>query len=130
MGCTREPAAAIASGRLLVRNDTRGRVLASCAELAGDSMSRRRGLLGRSTLNPGEGLWIVPSQGIHTCRMRFPIDVLYLDRKNRVRKLRPGMPPWRLSVCLTAHSVLELPAGTLAATRTRVGDSLHFQPLP
>jgi uncharacterized membrane protein (UPF0127 family) len=115
---------------LLVRNETRGRLLASSAELADDSASRRKGLLGRRTLNPGEGLWIVPSQGIHTCRMAFPIDVLYLDRKKRVRKLRSEMVPWRISGCLTAHSVLELPAGTIADTGTRVGDSLQLEFLP
>jgi hypothetical protein len=58
--------------------------------------------------------------------MKFVFDVVYLDSKKRVRKIRAGMAPWRFSMCLTAHSVLELPAGSIAATRTQAGDQLQF----
>jgi uncharacterized membrane protein (UPF0127 family) len=58
--------------------------------------------------------------------MRFPIDVLYLDRKKRVRKLRRAMGPWRMSFCLLAHSVLELPAGVISQTGTQRGDQLEI----
>ena len=83
--------------RLLVRNETRGVILAECADVADTSAKRQKGLLGRDDLPAGEGLWIVPCEGVHTCGMRFPIDVVYLDRKKRVRKLRSAMTPWRLS---------------------------------
>jgi uncharacterized protein len=77
-------------------------------------------------LAPGQGLWIVPCEAVHTCGMKFPIDVLYLDRKKRVRKLRRAMVPWRFSVCFLAHSVLELPAGVIEQTGTERGDQLDF----
>jgi uncharacterized membrane protein (UPF0127 family) len=61
--------------------------------------------------------------------MKFTIDVLYLDRKQRVRKTRPEMVPRRISACLTAHSVLELPAGTISRTGTMAGDQLEITDL-
>ena len=110
--------------RILVQNETRHSVLAELTEIADTSAKRRKGLLGRDSLPTGHGLWIVPCESVHTYGMRFPIDVLYLDRKKRVRKLRRAMPPWRLSVCLSAHSVLELPAGAIEQTKTQPGDQL------
>ena len=59
--------------------------------------------------------------------MKFPIDVIFLDRRKKVLKIRPDMGPRRISLCLWAHSVLELPAGTIAATRTQKGDQLEFE---
>jgi uncharacterized membrane protein (UPF0127 family) len=111
---------------LAVINNTRNTTLASGANIADTSATRRKGLLGRNSLPPGQGLWIVPCQSVHCWGMQFPIDVIYLDRRKKVRKLRRGMRPWRLSVCLTAHSVLELPAGTIDQTQTERGDQLQF----
>lgn len=109
---------------LSIWNETRGTLLADAAVLADTSKSRRRGLLDRDTLPPGEGLWITPCESIHSFGMKFAIDVIYLDRKMKVRKVRAGMAPWRMSVCLPAHSVLELPAGTITRTQTQPGDLL------
>jgi uncharacterized membrane protein (UPF0127 family) len=111
---------------LLVRNATRGTTLAEHADIADAPSTRRKGLLGRKSLNQGEGLWIVPCQAVHCWGMQFAIDVVYLDRKRRVRKVTPNLKPWRLSLCLTGHSVLELPAGTIELTNTRCGDQLTF----
>ena len=61
--------------------------------------------------------------------MKFPIDLVYLDKRRKVRKVRHAMPAWRLSACLTAHSILELPAGTVARTGTAVGDELIVENL-
>ena len=113
-------------GRMLVRNETRNTVVAEAAEVADSSGTRRRGLLGRNGLANGEGLWIVPCEAVHTWGMRFPIDVVYLDRNRRVRKIRHALVPWRFSMCLPAHSVLELPAGTANQTKTEPGDQLSF----
>jgi hypothetical protein len=114
---------------LIVRNETRGCVLADAAETAETSAARRKGLLGRDTLPDGHALWIVPCESVHTFGMRFPIDVVYLDRRKRVRKVRRDMAPWRVSMCLLAHSVLELPAGVIDKTGTQPGDQLNlFQP--
>jgi uncharacterized protein len=112
--------------RLRVSNLTRNTVLATCMEVADSGAKRNKGLLGRERLAPGEGLWIRPCEAVHTFWMRFPIDLIYLDRKNRIRKLVSAVPPWRLSACLLAHSVLELPSGTIRETQTQPGDTLEF----
>jgi uncharacterized protein len=112
-----------------VLNQTRNTILATAADVAGTSDKRRTGLLKRDKLERGEGLWISPCESVHTFFMKFAIDLVYLDRKKRVRKVRHAVPPWRLSACLTAHSVLELPAGTAAETGTQPGDQLLFAKL-
>ncbi len=114
--------------RLRVSNTTRKTVLATSMEVASTSSKRSKGLLGRQSLSDGEGLWICPCEAVHTFWMRFSIDLVYLDRKNRIRKLLSAVPPWRLSGCLLAHSVLELPSGTIRETRTQRGDALEFTP--
>jgi uncharacterized membrane protein (UPF0127 family) len=113
--------------KLKVTNTTRGTVVADRADIADTSATRRRGLLKHSGLAPGEGLWITPCEGVHTFGMKFPIDVVFLNRKKKVLKIRPDMGRARIAFGLTAHSVLELPAGRLAETRTAKGDQLEFE---
>jgi hypothetical protein len=115
--------------RVKVRNTTRGTVLATNLEVADSGKRRNKGLLGRDSLPPGDGLWIVPCESVHTFFMRFPIDLVYLDKEHRIRKVRSAVGAWRLSACLTAHSVIELPAGTIRATETRRGDQVEFEPV-
>ena len=112
--------------RLRVSNLTRNTVLATSMEVANSDTKRRKGLLGRDGLTPGGGLWLSPCEAVHTFWMRFPIDLVYLDRQNRIRKLVSDVPPWRLSACLRAHSIIELPSGTIRATETQPGDVLGF----
>lgn len=116
--------------RLKVTNLTRNTVLATSMEVADTSALRSKGLLGRDGLMSGGGLWIIPCESVHTFFMRFPIDLVYLDRRNRIRKVRSEVGPWRISACFTAHSVLELPAGVIRATQSRRGDILEFSPAP
>src|SRR5260370_799199 len=113
---------------LKILNLTREVVLAHRVEVADHGATRRKGLLGRSGLPAGQGLWIVPCESVHTFGMKFPIDLVYLDRKKKVKKVRSDVQPWRLSACLSAHSVLELASGTINTTRTRPGDRLEFSP--
>jgi len=101
-------------------------ILGDSVEIADSSAKRRTGLLKHSELKRGEGLWITPCESVHSFFMKFTIDVLYVDREKKVRGMRPNMKPWRVSACLTAHSVLELPAGTLDRTGTKKGDQLVF----
>ena len=108
-------------------NLTRNSELADRVEVAGSGGDRRKGLLGKESLPVGEGLWIVPCEAVHTFFMKFSIDVLYLDRHKRVLKVTPRLVPWRMSACLKAHSVLELPAGVADATQTQRGDLLIFE---
>ena len=113
-----------------VRNLTRNTVLAEFADVADSSETRRAGLLKHPGLGPGQGLWIVPCESVHSFGMKFAIDVVYIDRSKKVRKTRSNMVPWRMSMCLPAHSVLELPVGTIESTQTRAGDQLEFDKLP
>jgi uncharacterized membrane protein (UPF0127 family) len=83
--------------------------------------------MGRAGLAPGEGLHILPCNGIHSFFMRFPFDAVFVDRELKVVHCLEAMPPWRASsIYREAHSVVELPAGTVAATGTRPGDVLAF----
>lgn len=109
-----------------MRNVTRGASLGDAVEVAEKSSRRVVGLLKNSGLQPGHGLWIIPCEGIHTFFMKFAIDVVYIDRKQRVRKIVPNLPPWKVSLCLPAHSVLELPAGIIHETGTMKGDQLEI----
>jgi hypothetical protein len=97
-------------------------------EVADTGEKRNKGLLGRKSLAPGEGLWIIPCESVHTFFMQFPIDLVYLDRKRAIKKLKNAVPAWRLSACLSAHSILELPAGTILGSQTQLGDVLEFSP--
>jgi uncharacterized protein len=102
-------------------------MLADRADIADTSAKRRTGLLKHHGLAPGEGLWIVPCEGVHTFFMKFPIDVVFLNRKRTVLKIRPNMGRRRIALSLRAHSVLELPAGRLAETATQAGDQLELE---
>ena len=116
-----------ASGRFAVRNRTRGTTLADQVRIADTPASRLVGLLRETSLEPHEGLWIYPSQAVHTFGMRFPIDVAFLDRHRRIRRIYHELVPWRFTrLVWSARSVLELPAGVLARSGTEVGDELQF----
>jgi uncharacterized membrane protein (UPF0127 family) len=117
------------SSKFRLRNVTRGTILGDAIDLADTSEKRTTGLLKHSRLRPGEGLWIVPCEGVHTFFMKFALDLVYIDRKHVVRKTVSNVAPWRLSICLPAHSIVELPAGAIAPTATRKGDQLAFEPV-
>lgn len=106
-----------------VINLTKNTVVAQNARIADNLFSRMRGLLGRKSLNPQEGLILRPCNSIHTFFMRFPIDVLFLDKNNRVIKAISSLKPFRLTyIYLNARLAVELPAGILQSTSTREGD--------
>ena len=114
----------------MVLNRTRDVGLADAAEAARSVLKRMKGLIGRSAEEfiPGKAIWLVPSEGIHTFCMSFPIDAAYLDSKGKVLKMYHSLAPYRFAaVMLKARSVLELTSGTLARTGTQVGDILEFQ---
>ncbi len=111
----------------VVLNMDRGSTVANRVHVAGTSAARRRGFLGVSGLPEGAGLWISPCEAIHTFGMRIPLDVLFLDREFRVRKLSSCLAPWRICICLSAESVLELAHGAISGSNTQAGDRLRFQ---
>ncbi len=107
-------------------NRARGRVVAARVTAANDAASRSRGLLGRDSMAPDEGLWIVPCPMIHTFFMRFPIDVIFLSRALEVVRVMENLKPWRLSPWVfSAHSVLELRGGVLRGS-VAVGDVMEI----
>lgn len=110
------------------RNGNSGCVLAKRVGVAATRRARAIGLLRHKALPEGEGLWIVPSRGVHTWGMRFAIDVVALDARGRVVDLVAGMKPWRMRLpragCV---GVLELPSGTIARSGTRLGDEVVFE---
>lgn len=111
-----------------VVNLTRNTELGDRIRIAQTSLTRMIGLLPRRHLSPGEGLLIRPSQGVHTIGMRFPIDVIFLDANFGVIHLHRSMQPFRLTaVHWKSRSVLELPAGTIAASSTQVYDQFKIE---
>lgn len=110
---------------LRVINTTRNSCLGEQVSVADSSLQRLVGLLGKRSLEPGRGLFIVPSQAIHTVGMAFPIDVIFVDKKYSVVGVREAVRPFRITrVFWKALGVLELPVGTIRDSRTEVGDQL------
>src|SRR5579864_6946430 len=110
-------------------NRTRNAYLATRLSIAGTHWSRLLGLMGKDAASfpAGEGLWIVPSRGVHTLAMKFPIDVLYLDTNKLVVHVEQNLKPWRVArVSLRAASVLELPGNTLKSSGTAIGDEIEI----
>jgi len=104
---------------------TSGAVLAENLETANSLFARLKGLLGRSSLPTGHGLWLRPCNGIHTFGMRFSIDVVVFDSDLRVIASVSDLLPNRITpVYLRASSVLELPAGTLAGMPLAIGEQV------
>jgi uncharacterized membrane protein (UPF0127 family) len=108
-------------------NIARGVALATELEVATSLAARTKGLLGRRGLPPGSGMLIDPCPSVHTWFMRFPIDVIFLDGHNRVVGLKRNLKPFRMAWSWRGAKTLELPVGTIAATRTLLGDFVAFQ---
>jgi uncharacterized protein len=116
------------AGTLTAINVTRGANLTDCARVADSPLTRTVGLLRDTMLAPGDGLWIVPCNSIHSFGMRFIFDAVFLDKNLRVVHLVREMKPWRISkIVFSAHSVLELPLGAIAASQTEIGDQFEMQ---
>jgi uncharacterized protein len=90
-------------------------------------MKRLKGLMFRKNPIENEGLWITPCNSIHMFFMNFPLDIVFLNEQNEVVKLHPGLKPWRMTIPLnSAHSVIELPEGSINKLEINVGDILYF----
>jgi uncharacterized protein len=112
-----------------VYNKTRETFLATEATIADSYFPRLVGLLGKTKrwAQLGRGLWIVPSRGVHTIGMLFPIDLVFLDKQKQVVHIEEHVRPFRISaVSLKAWSVLELPTHTIFRTGTKIGDKLEI----
>lgn len=108
-----------------VENLTRGTTLAEVALVADNFLTRFVGLLGHAGLAEGKGLVIRPCSGVHMMFMRFPIDVVYVTKENRVVRVDAAMRPWQVGrVVRGSRYVVELPVGTISRSGTRVGDQI------
>ena len=111
-----------------VLNSNRQTLVAVEVDVANSYVKRFWGLMGKTGLAPHHGLLLVPCYDIHSCFMRFEFDALYIDKQGKVVHMEQSMKPWRFGKIVTsARAVLELPAGTAAATQTEVGDVLEFR---
>src|SRR3954447_21258135 len=102
------------------------RVICERCDLADRPHTRLRGLLGRSDLPAGQGLWLRPSPSIHTWFMRFPIDVVFLDGEQRVLDVIGELGPWRMAARRGARAVVELASGEAERRGVRPGDRLEL----
>ena len=108
-------------------NQTKGKELASQVRVARSLWARFWGLMGRRSLPEGHSVLITPCSSVHTFFMRFPIDVIFLDRDNIVVKIVPAMRPWRTALGgRGARSALELDAGAAESNGLEPGDVLRL----
>jgi uncharacterized membrane protein (UPF0127 family) len=108
-------------------NKTNQKLITDKVKIANNVFSRMIGLLNRSNLEQGEGLLIIPCNSIHSIGMKFNFDAVFLDKNNKVQHLIKDIKPWKvLPVIFSAHSTLELPAGTIDIAEIKVNDYLEF----
>lgn len=116
----------VSEGMTLI-NSTRASVLGDQIDLANSFVSRRTGLLNRKKLQHGDGLLLTGAFSIHTFGMNFPIDAVFIDQTGKVVGLSPDLQIGRMARNANAASVLELPAGTITATGTELGDIITVE---
>jgi uncharacterized membrane protein (UPF0127 family) len=107
-------------------NERTGKPVATVVEVADTRAARNQGLLGREGLDASHAFVLSPCFAIHTAFMRFPIDVLFVDRDGCAVKIVPSLAPWRLAMAIRARHVVELAAGELRGSDVRVGDRLYL----
>jgi uncharacterized membrane protein (UPF0127 family) len=107
-----------------------GRVVCRRCHVADNSLERMKGLLGRGGLEADEGLLLRPASSVHTWFMRFPIDIVFLDRELVVLDTRAAVGPWKMARARGAKSVLELPAGACERADIRAGLALALADEP
>ena len=112
---------------MIVQNANRESVLGEAIEVAETSAKRAKGLLGRDALAAGEGLLFKHCSSLHTLFMRFAIDIVFISKEGKVLKVAHAVPPFRICIApLRAHYALELPAGSIEVSGTKVNDMLKF----
>jgi uncharacterized membrane protein (UPF0127 family) len=113
--------------RYRLMNESRGVVLATTIEIALDSRSRRRGLLGRAGLAAGSALVIAPCESIHTFFMKFPIDVLFVAKNGTIVRAFANVGAWRLRAAFSAFAAIEFAAGAIDRSGTGRGDRVILE---
>jgi uncharacterized protein len=113
---------------LTLLNLTTKRRIATHVDIALTRRDRRRGLLGRCYMDIGTALILVRSWAVHTAFMKFPIDLIFVDRQGRAIHVVEALRPWRAAASLRAEAVIELPAGALRGGAVRVGECVCVVP--
>lgn len=109
-------------------NKTNSNILADNVKIANTPFSRIKGLLGKGKFSQGEALILDPCNSIHMLFMRFPIDVLFVGKDNRVAKAIPSIKPFQITpIYFKAKFAIELPVGTIQSTSTQQGDCLTLE---
>lgn len=103
-----------------------GRIVSESVRVADTIGRRMRGLLGRKSLPPGEGILLRPAWSIHTAFMRFPIDVVFIDPEQVVIRIEPSMRPFKTASCRGAREIVELTAGECERRGLEVGDRVAW----
>lgn len=110
-----------------ILNTTKGTTIATSASQAATFLSRGRGLMMAPPLPDGGGLVIDPCNSIHMFFMRYPLDVLFIDKDGAVVFMYAGIKPWRVGrIVKGAKYAVELPVGTIESSRTQVGDTVKM----
>ncbi len=116
---------------LVIKNPARGVVVCQKVLLANNLWTRGKGLLGRKSLEPGEGILLVPGTSIHMFGMKFPIDVVFLTEDHRVTDWIENIAPGKAHIAKNnvgkPHSALELAVGTIAQSGIQIGDQLVLE---
>lgn len=111
----------------MIANQSKNTVIAKAHDLANTSFARMKGLLGRSSMPAGYALVITQCNSIHMMFMRFPIDVVFINKKNRVVGLVHKIPPFAFSpIFWDSSCAIELPAGTIQTSKTTIGDIVQI----
>ena len=102
--------------------------VATQVEIAATRSTRRRGLLGRDRLDEASAMLLAPCTAVHTAGMRFPIDVVFVDRQGYAVKVVPNLRPWRIALSAGGRAVVEMAAGSLGSGQVLPGDRLYLAP--
>ncbi|MFN8577842.1 MAG: DUF192 domain-containing protein [Candidatus Sericytochromatia bacterium] len=111
-----------------IANSKNNEILGDKIIYANTPYRRFIGLMGKKEINEGQGVFLTPCNSIHMMFMKFPIDIIFLDRKNKIIHITENIQPWKISkIVFMAQSVLELPVGSVSKTDSKVGDKLTIE---
>ena len=109
-------------------NERTNQAVATQVEIAATRRSRNRGLLGRDHLDEAAAMLLAPCTSVHTVGMRFPIDVVFVDRQGYAVKVVRNLRPWRIALSIGGSAVIEMAAGSLRWGQVVPGDRLYLAP--
>lgn len=112
---------------LEIHNRTKNSILSGQASAARTFIERLVGLLNRDSLDPDEALIFYDAPSIHMFFMRFPIDVIFLNKDSKILKIFHNLQPWQTASCFRATTTIELPAGKCVEKSTEIGDFLDIK---